>query len=56
MCHAGVGWGASCRGGVCHVGGVQCVMQGWDGSCRGGCVMQWCSGSCRGGVGCVIVG
>ena len=42
MCHAGVGWGVSCRGGVDHVGGgVGWVMQGvgWGGSCRGG---VWC--------------
>ena len=29
MCHAGVGWGVSCRGGVGHVGSrVGSVMQG----------------------------
>ena len=32
-----VGWGGSCRGGVCHTGvewshvGVGCVIQGWSG-------------------------
>ena len=35
MCHVGVGWGGSCRGGVGH-GGVGWVMLGWGGSCRGG--------------------
>ena len=30
VCHAGVGWGVSYRG------GVGCVMQGWGGSCSGG--------------------
>ena len=37
MCHVGLGWGGSCRGGggVCHVG------VGWGVSCRSGvgCVM-----------------
>ena len=39
MCHAGVGWGGSCRGGV--------------GSCRGvvGWVMQGCGGVGHVGVG-----
>ena len=35
MCHVGVRWGVSCRG------GVGWVMKGWGGSCRGGV------GSCR---------
>ena len=29
VCHAGVGWGMSCRGGVGHIG-VGWVTQGWD--------------------------
>ena len=44
-----VGMGGSCRGGVCHVGGVGHVGVGWGGSCRGG--VGW-GGSCGGGVGC----
>ena len=50
MCHAGVGWSVSCRGGVGHLG------VGW-GSCRGGVChagVGWVGhvggGSCRGGV------
>ena len=55
MGHGGMGWvmvGGSCRGGVGHVG-VRWVMQGWDGSCKGGLgwVMVGWGRSCRGGVG-----
>ena len=40
----------SCRGGVCHVrGGVGCVMEGWGGSCRAGCVTG-VGGVCHVGV------
>ena len=48
----GVGWGVSCRGGVCHVG------VGWGVSCRGGVghvEVGWV-GCHAGGVGCVMQG
>ena len=42
VCHVGVGWSVSCRGGVGHAGGgVGHVGVGWGGSCRDGVGQTW---------------
>ena len=60
VCHVGVGWGVSCRGGVRWGGGEQCrggvghVGVRWHLSCRGGWV-GWIMKSTGWGVMCYVL-